>query len=149
MLDFAAFGGSVTLVENHGFQSGQIVAGLIFWPASSLFVHHAKPKLARLAERETGFLLHCLTLYDCRTEVIIMRKPSKLCMLDRRGIYSQPSLWALATLSRRMSRLNSPLALSYRSEMFKSSLFYCLFSNVYYVTALLPFDRTVCLQVLF
>src|ERR1700733_12437491 len=75
------------------------------------------PKLARLAERETGFLLHCLTLYDCRTEVIIMRKPSKLCMLDRRGIYSQPSLWALATLSRRMSRLNSPLALSYRSEM--------------------------------
>jgi hypothetical protein len=60
----------------------QVVLLLVF-RQRGLFVHVApslpKLKLARLAEREMRFLLlHRLTLYGCRVEVIIMCKPSKL-----------------------------------------------------------------------
>ena len=83
MLDAAAFGGLVTLTGNSmASEAGQIVDGVDFLAESSLFVQvtPSLPKLkpTRLAGRETRLLLHRLTLYDCRAEVIITRKPSKL-----------------------------------------------------------------------
>ena len=90
MLDFAAFGGSVTLAGNHCIQSGQIVDTIDFLAASSLLVH-ATPSLPKLKlARLTGLVIAAVHL------VCLPLRSECFCKaVEGNGWSNLKRLWAL------------------------------------------------------